>query len=782
MSPLYNEPFRRKTPEEILKEISALQRGRLKIYIGAGSGTGKTYQMLSDGQELCTTGLRVAVSAVHFGGNPATKEQVGSLQVIPTCMTDVTEAQQGDLDVDAILAYAPDVLLVDDLAHVNQLSATNRTRLSDIHVLLDHHIHVMTTLNIYDLDEMREDIKKLTGIESNHTIPLEVLANAHEVKLVDVEPDVILERLQQNERNSLSDTPDGLHDHLSQDTLSILRELTLRVVADDVNEKLESYRTFYGLPTNSSVTDRVLVAVQYNSNGTLLVRRGQQIANRLNAELDIITIVDGKQKLGQEERAFKEAITRLAEKIEANITEEYCKRHSSVADILQRYAQEKHITRIVIGQSHRSRFEDLTRGSLVNDLLTKAKQTDLMVISDRRSAGGERLLSYRHRNLSSVTYPKLGEQSFPQTMNHLKRGRFKIYIGAAPGVGKTYTMLREAHDLKARHIDVVGGIIETHHRQGTEEKIGDLTIIPQKKIHFRGGVFEEMDMSAILARNPEVILVDELAHSNMEGCTHRKRYEDVEELLSAGISVISTLNIQHIESLNDTVFELTGVKVRETVPDSILRMAQEVVLIDVPPETLQQRMREGKIYSIDKVEQALSHFFKQGNLIALREMALREVADHIDDRLEANDDRSALRGPWRRMEVIYVCVNTKSKAERLIRRGFRTAQRLKATMYVTFVQEQLMILAEDKARLTQLEELTNRLGGTFVRLQVQQPRDLVRLLAHDMEQKLVTQVFLGHSSRTKYEIIQRGYFLQNLLRSIRTMDVVVIADNDVDSR
>ncbi len=781
---MHTEPFRRKTPEEILNEISALRRGRLKIYIGAGSGTGKTYQMLHDGQDLFATGLHVAASAICFAGHPATTEQLGFLHVIPTCNTQETETEltTGDLDVDEILAYGPDVLLVDDLAHVNRSSAKYPTRLNDIQVLLDHSISVITTLNIYDLDEMREDVKKLTGIESRHTIPLEVLANAYEVKLVDVEPDVILERLQQDERQMQFDTKNSLHDHLSQDTLSILRELTLRVVADDVNTKLESYRKFYGLPPSSAVTDRVLVAVQYNSNGTLLVRRGQQVANRLNAELDVITIVDAKQKLRAEELAFKEAISRLVEKIGANLFEEHCTRDSSIADILCNYAKEKHTTRIVIGQSHRSRFEELTKGSLVNDLLTKAKQTDLMIITDRRSAGGERLLSYRQRSRSSVTYQKIEDQDLPQTITHMTRGRFKIYIGAAPGVGKTYMMLREAYELKARYIDVVGGLIETHNRKGTQEQIGDLEIIQRKRMNFRGGVFEEMDLHAIVERNPEVVLVDELAHSNIEGCTHRKRYEDVEELLQAGISVISTLNVQHLESLNDTVFELTRVKVRETVPDYILRMAQEVVLIDVPPETLQQRMREGKIYTIDKAEQALSNFFKQGNLIALREMALREVADHIDDRLEANDDRSALRGPWRRMEVIYVCVNTKSKAERLIRRGFRTAQRLKAKMYVSFVQEQPISFDEEQVRLTKLEELTKRLGGTFVLLQTEHPREIFRILAADMEQKLVTQVVLGHSSRTKHEIIHRGHFSQNLLRSIRTMDVVIIADNEIHSK
>jgi len=791
-----SDPFRRKSSEEILEEISALRRGRLKIFLGAGSGTGKTYQMLREGRDLQSQGIKVAVCGVNLIEHPATADQIGSLELISACdPSDTSDPSDpsdsnatGDLDVEAILARKPAVLLVDDLAHVNQRTsrqgtwpgATTRpdtTRLDDIHLLLDRGINVMTTLNIYNLEELREHVKKLTGIEPLHTIPLAALAAAHEIKLVDVEPEVVLARLQEERRAAKLLHPTVESSHLDQENLSILRELALRLVAEDVNDKLEAYRKSHGMNDSSSATERVLVAVKYNSNGTLLIRRGQQVANRLNGELHLVTVNDDRHKYSSAELAFKEAVSRLAKKIDANIGELLLSENGSVSDLICQYAALHGITRIVIGQSRRTRWEEVTRGSLVNELLTKAKHVDLMIVADRRSAHGERLLSYRQRSRNAKFYQNVADVDVSQVFTHMARGRFKIYIGAAPGVGKTYMMLQEAHELRSRHIDVVGGLIETHNRAGTQEQIGDLEMVERKTVSFRGAAFSEMDLESILRRNPEVALVDELAHSNIEGCTHRKRYEDVEELLEAGISVIATLNVQHLESLNDTIFQLTGVKVRETVPDYILRMAHEVVLIDVPPESLQQRMREGKIYALDKAEQALSNFFRQGNLIALRELALREVADHIDDRLEANDERSALRGPWRRMEVVYVCVNLKAKADRLIRRGFRTADRLKAKLYVSIVQDAAEWTAAEQQRVQQLSDLTHRLGGAFVQLRAKGLRDIPRVLLADMEEKLATQVVLGHSSRKRRELIRRGHTLQNLLRSIYTMDVVVIAED-----
>lgn len=271
-------------------------------------------------------------------------------------------------------------------------------------------------------------------------------------------------------------------------------------------------------------------------------------------------------------------------------------------------------------------------------------------------------------------------------------------------------MLREGNDLLESGIDVVIGLLETHGRAETLAQVGSLEMIPRQSIERHGAHLEEMDTEAILRRNPEVVLIDELAHTNVPGSLRSKRYEDVLAILEQGISVISTMNVQHLESLNDAVEQITGIRVRETVPDHMMRLADEVQLVDVAPKSLQQRMREGKIYDPAKVEQALSHFFKLGNLIALRELALRELADDVDERLESWDRHESLRGPWRREEVIFVGVTLSENAERLIRRGFRIAFRLKAVWIVTYVHVGECIPERLNPRLEQLKLLTHRLG------------------------------------------------------------------------
>ncbi len=338
-------------------------------------------------------------------------------------------------------------------------------------------------------------------------------------------------------------------------------------------------------------------------------------------------------------------------------------------------------------------------------------------------------------------------------------------------------MLREGNDLLKKGIGVQIGLLETHGRKETLAQVGELRTIPRKAIDYRGTKLEEMDTDEIIRRKPEVVLVDELAHTNMPGSKNKKRFEDVLELLSAGVSVISTANVQHLESLNDAVEKLTGVRVRETVPDRILRLADEVQLIDVAPQTLQQRMREGRIYALDKVDQALGHFFRTVNLIALRELALREIADDVDERLEAYERQSSLRGPWRRQESIFVCVDATPEAERLIRRGFRIAHRLKAVWHVAYVQLGSGAQSSElDARLEQLRKLTERLGGVFEVHRAHNRRRLPEVLAAKVDACRATQLIIGQSSKPSWKETIKGSVVKKLLRRSRHMDVLVVAD------
>src|SRR6266704_708800 len=253
---------------------------------------------------------------------------------------------------------------------------------------------------------------------------------------------------------------------------------------------------------------------------------------------------------------------------------------------------------------------------------------------------------------------KTPEQWLEEAAPEKKGGTLKLFLGYAPGVGKTYSMLSEAIRRKSRGEDVVIGIIETHGRKGIQELAGQLEAVPRKKIDYKGTPFEEMDIDAILARRPGVVLVDELAHTNIPGSRHRKRYEDVQELLAAKMDVVSTLNIQHIESIAPTVRAITGVTVRETVPDWVPLSATETVMVDLTPEALQNRMRRGDVYSSEKVERSLKNFFRRGNLIALRELALRQVAEQIDRSLESYMEAQDIRKNWAVRERMAVCTSS----------------------------------------------------------------------------------------------------------------------------
>jgi two-component system sensor histidine kinase KdpD len=770
------EVFRRKTPEEILQSIQKIRKGHLKIILGAVSGTGKTYHMLQEGNRLKKRGIDVVIGIASTSNRPKTIEQIGCLEMIPSIKWVKNGLEIEDLDVDAIIARNPEVVLVDALAHRNRPDAPKPTRFDDINYLLNMKISVITTVNIYELEDVKGVADKLTGgrVKVDCSVPENTLALADEVKLLDVTPEVILNRLQDGDINFQYEEDQGRDKLFRRNNLAVLRELSLRFLAGEVDEDLDDYRERHGIIGPSGASEKILVTVQYHWNGSILVRRGQQIAKRLGAELLVICIQAPYKKLSKNEMTFKRSIIKLVEKVGGEFKE--LKLKGELADQIVQYATENNITRIVMGQSKRTRWEEIVYGSIVSKILRKTRNIDVFIVADRAERDGERVIPTKQMKKEVLNpYRRLTLKELANEIEKINRGTLKVYIGAAPGVGKTYTMLREANELKKKGIDIVIGLLETHGRRETLEQIGSLEIIPRKKISYKGTTLEEMDTDEIIKRNPEVVLVDELAHTNVPGSKYQKRYEDVEEILAAGISVISTMNIQHIESLNDSVLQITGVRVRETVPDYILRSADEIELIDISPKALQERMKEGRIYAREKVEKALNNFFKTGNLIALRELALREVADDVDERLEAWERKRTLRGPWRQQEVIFVCTNLRPDSERLIRRGFRIAYRLKAVWYVAYVKNH-PLTAEEKETLKKIQQLTERLGGMFEMYETTDRRNIFRKLVSEMNDKKATQVIIGQSARTRWEEITKGSVSQRLLRDVRYMDVLVVAD------
>jgi two-component system sensor histidine kinase KdpD len=322
------------------------------------------------------------------------------------------------------------------------------------------------------------------------------------------------------------------------------------------------------------------------------------------------------------------------------------------------------------------------------------------------------------------------------------RGNFKLFLGYAPGVGKTYAMLSEAIRRHSRGEDVVIGVVETHGRKGIEELVTQLEAVPRKKIEYKGTLFEEMDLDAILARKPAVVLVDELAHTNIPGSKNRKRYEDVQALLAASIDVISTLNIQHIESISPVVRNITGISIRETVPDWVPMTASETVMVDLTPEALQNRMRRGDVYMPTKVEQALNNFFRRGNLIALRELALRQVAEQVDRSLENYMAAKDIQKNWGVRERIAVCVSSDPSAQYLIARGARMARRMDSELYVIHVNTGRDNLEQNKKTVAANLRFAENLGAKVVELTGVSVADSV---AKVVREKHITHVIFGRS-------------------------------------
>ena len=389
------------------------------------------------------------------------------------------------------------------------------------------------------------------------------------------------------------------------------------------------------------------------------------------------------------------------------------------------------------------------------------------------------------RNLAEVQAWPEAELRSPvlasAAMNEPRRGHHRVFLGMAAGVGKTFRMLLEGHAELEAGRDVAIGLLETHGRADTARLAEGLSIIPRRRLSYRGTDIEEMDLPAILARAPELCLIDELAHSNAPGVEHEKRYEDVEDVLAAGIDVLSTLNVQHLESLNDQIAELSGIRVRETIPDDVLGRADEIVLIDLTPEALLDRLRAGKIYRPERIEAALNNFFRIENLSALREVALRHVAQEVGQKrlttvesVSSRDEMIAVEGPQAVGERLLALVEPYPGAQRLVRRAWRSAQRLGADVDLLWVRPPGRSLSEEQERsLAALRHLASMLGARFL---IEEADTIAEAIADVARRKGSTYVLLGRSRPARGLARLRTPLPQRLMELLPGIDVRIVAD------
>jgi len=557
--------------EELLRELGG--RARLVVYVASAPGSGKTRRLLEDARRLAADGKRVLIGWIETKGRPDLERLANSLPRVPPRRITIGDATFEDFDYEAALREKPEVVVLDELAHDNLGDAPHAKRWQDALALKERGIGVIAAFNIAHLETVAPTAEALLGYPVREIVPLSFLQKADEVVALDVSPRLLQSRVRAGKIVNEQDIERALNGAFKETTLHMLRELLLRTV-DNLT-----------LPVVQAGRNSTAAAFVYpNFDATAFLRRTAAIAEGLDLRLEVIP-TPGVDRAALEPVARELGGEILHEAIDPSATS---------------------------GQALRAALVALPHGRIATKLANAPLPYDLFIVGVGQT--------YLGANPARSPYSQTAGDRL-----RVGYGKLTVYLGAAAGAGKTYAMLDRAHQLAAEGIDVVVGFVETHGRKETAALLDGLDILPEKIVNENGIMYRELDRNAVIARKPQVALIDELAHTNAAGSIAPKRFHDVLAVLRAGIDVITTLNIQHLEGLGDTVLRLTGTVVRETLPDGILSLADEVILVDVTPETLRQRLREGKIYPLERCEAALTNFFRTENLFALRELALREA-------------------------------------------------------------------------------------------------------------------------------------------------------------
>lgn len=728
---------KRLDPDEILKEIVMLSSGRHKIYLGMAPGVGKTYRMLEDALELKKKGIDIVIAYVEFQKRPENEYLINSFDVIPLKSYKINNNEFFDLDLDAVIEKKPATVIIDELAHTNIAGSLNIKRYQDIQEILKNGISVLSTLNVHQIESIAPIVEKNLGIKINETVSDWIVNQADELVLVDITIDELYKRLETKQIYSQEQLKHALKNFFKKNNLNLLRDLALNLVTDRVDIEVLSQKV------KAKIKDRILVAASPKETSLKLIKHAGEIAGAIHANINVLSIL--KEKDPKKEKI----IEKLRE-----ITKYYKGNYFLIKDFKRNRAEEiihfiksNRITLAIIGYSKKNKWKELLLGSIVFKVLEKTSNIDLLIVGKKEK-------------IPVITKPQL--QISKET--NLNFGKLKIYIGMAPGVGKTYKMLQEAHEIREQNINVLLGVIETHGRPETAKLMEGFDILPPKLIEHKGKFLGEFDLEAAILAKPDVILVDELAHTNAPGSINNKRYQDVQYLLRAGINVISTVNIQHIESLNDIVEQVTGIKVRETLPDWVMSHASEIMLIDISPETLQERLKAGKVYSLDKIEHALAHFFQKRNLIALRELSLREVAESVEHELYPKE---------KKLKVLSL-VDINDDTIRLIRKSARIANRLQAELVVMHMIRSTNELTEQKKiAIINLEQLVVELGGDF---RLVEGKDIIKEVINAEKKINPDYLVLGEPKGNVYLMFWRDSVVRKVLNKISDPHIWLVGD------
>ena len=671
------EGFSRFDP--LLGTLLKMGRGRLRIYLGWAPGVGKTRRALLDLLALRNRGVDIAIGWLEGKSRREILDLSELFEHIPPRLTGKEDPSFAEMDLDGILKRRPSTLFVDELAHENVPGSGNRKRWEEIEEILEAGISVVTTMNAMHVQDLAGPVAQILGSPVRETVPVGFLKKADEIVVVDVPPSELIRRIREGRVFPLRQAERALEGPFRESNLVKLREMTLQFAA----KVLDTQLTRQG--GKKGVYERVTVLVSDHSPFvSRLVGYGSALSRRLGGEL-LVLHLRGISFLGKRSPLDKGVLENLQKTVREAGGKFSLLWTRNPGWTLWRFIQRTRTTRLVLGHAGTVRP---WRKSLVRSVLRNFSRIDVEI----------------HLIPTLTDIPSIENPPEEPTLDSSSpvKGRFTLFLGAAAGIGKTYRMLQEAQERKRSGADVVVGYLETHRRPETEKMAEGLRQIPRKTLSYHGLVLGEMDLDAILACKPGLVLVDELAHTNPPGSLHLKRYQDVLGLLEAGIDVFSTLNVQHLESLNDLIEFQTGIRVHETVPDSIALLADEVVLVDLTPEALQSRLVEGKIYPLEKVGEALRNFFTKNNLTALRELAMKCVSEGAGSRvIQPGRGGCLLAG-----------VSDRPEDGALIRRGAMLSERLSLELVVLFVRKGAGATEGQYSR--KLAELTRSFGGRFL--------------------------------------------------------------------
>ncbi len=614
----------RPSAETLLRELGTAPR--LTVYLASAPGAGKTRRLLDEANRMLDEGVRVAIGWIETKGRPDLDALRKRIPVIPPRSVERSGSTFDEFDFDAAVAMKPQIVILDELAHSNLDGGPFAKRWQEALALREAGMGVIGALNVMHLETVAPTAERLIGFPVREIVPISFLRDADQVIALDVSSEELLARLNEGRIVRPDDIDRSRNGLFRPQTLAMLRELMLRTIDDLVVPKLEPEQTSSAL---AFVTPSLDVAAY--------LARIKEIADVL--DLRVETAAVGDVEATEFEAAAK------ATQAEVVALDGFDPLHPDIEAI-------------------KAAMIVVPNGPLAQRLAAGPVDRDILVLD----AGF----------LKHQAEPQLGSGRFSQFAGDRLRvgyGRLTIYLGSVAGSGKTYAMLGRAHRLKDAGVDVVAGLVETHKRADTDRLLEGLEVLPRRRIERDGLVTMELDVDAVIARRPKVVLVDELAHTNAAGDVHAKRYDDVIQILRAGISVMTTLNVQHLEGVNDAVYRLTGTRVRETVPDEILTTADDVIFIDVTPDVLRERLRAGKIYPPERIEAALTNFFRAENLAALRELAVREVV-----RARASVRKTP---PLRRLTL---GVKARERDIELIERCARLARRIDVDFSVVHVE------------------------------------------------------------------------------------------------